>query len=97
MLLAHELCSLDSRFQLHPTLLTRVKETSRQVGLTDEERLENLKGAFVSSGNVERVLLIDDVMTTGATVNAAAMALIRAGCRHVEVFTLCRARRIFTA
>lgn len=97
MLLAHELCSLDTRFQLEPALLTRVKETSRQVGLSDSERLENLTGAFEANGTVERVLLIDDVMTTGATVNAAAEALIQAGCRHIEAFTLCRARRIFTA
>lgn len=79
-----------------PAALARRKRTRQQVGLTRAQRADNLQGAFrVPDGarpQIEgrRILLIDDVLTTGATVNAAARALLRAGARQVEVLTFAR-------
>lgn len=83
------------RMVLHDEALTRVKPTSRQVGQSDEEREANVAGAFEASPKVKgaRVLLIDDVLTTGATANEAARALLEAGALEVQVLTLARAVR----
>lgn len=76
--------------------LTRIRRTRQQVGLTRAQRAENLQGAFhvpvAARGLVEgrRVLLVDDVLTTGATVNAASRALLRAGASAVDVLTFAR-------
>ncbi len=68
-------------------LIKRVKRTKDQTGLTARQRVENMKGAFsVTRPDVvagKRILLIDDVTTTGATLNEAALELRRAGCRNV--------------
>jgi len=70
-------------------LLSRVRDTPPQVGLSRTERQENVRGAFrvVRPGAVEgrRVLLLDDVMTTGATAGACARELLGAGAREVTV------------
>jgi ComF family protein len=74
--------------------LVRTKQTPRQVGLTTEERRLNMAGAFVVPEKRRadiagrRVLLVDDVITTGATVNAAARALKEAGAARVDVLAL---------
>jgi|CXWL01.1.fsa_nt_gi ComF family protein len=77
------------------TLLHRQRATARQVGLTDAQRELNLRGAFRASSDASRqsILLIDDVLTTGATGNAAAKVLYEAGARRVELLTLARARK----
>jgi ComF family protein len=93
-LLAVELCVADTRFTLRDEILTRTKATQRQVGLSDEKRIENVSQAFVASSPPGEVLLIDDVLTTGATADAAAKALRRAGAKRVEVLALARARRL---
>jgi ComF family protein len=74
--------------------LRRVKATSPQSGLDRRARLENVRQVFVA--NAERVrghdvVLIDDVMTTGATVSACARALKQAGAGQVTALTLARA------
>ncbi|WP_052728197.1 ComF family protein [Ensifer aridi] len=80
-----------------PDALRRVKRTSRQVGLAARAREENVRGAFavpegVRQGLVgKRIVLIDDVYTTGATVSAATRALKRAGVGDVTVLTFARA------
>jgi ComF family protein len=73
--------------------LARVRETSRQVGLSEAGREQNVKDAFVAEGSLagRRVTLVDDVLTTGATARAAAQALLRAGAQEVSVLTLARA------
>ena len=77
-------------------VLLRRKRTAPQVGLTRSERAANLSGAFVVPPGrrpmIEgrRILLIDDVLTTGATVGAAAKALRRAGATGIDVLTFAR-------
>lgn len=76
-------------------LLTRARGSPRQRGLTQHERRRNVAGAFLAHGRVPtRVVLIDDVYTTGATANAAASALRKGGATTVEVVTLARTIRI---
>lgn len=93
-LLAVEVARLAKRV-LRDDGLRRVRPTSRQVGQSDEERAANVAGAFEASPGVKglRVLLIDDVLTTGATANEAAHALLTAGAVEVQVLTLARAVR----
>ena len=73
--------------------LRRTRPTARQVGLPEVERERNVRGAFAATGEVNGagVLLVDDVLTTGATARAAARALRDAGAHRVEVLTLARA------
>jgi ComF family protein len=76
--------------------LKRVKATPQQVGLGRSERAENVQGAFrvPTEGKAEvvgrRLLLVDDVLTSGATVDACARALLRAGAAAVDVLTFAR-------
>ncbi len=74
--------------------LTRVKATATQVGMTRNQRAANVQGAFhapAGSGLAGRtVLLVDDVLTSGATANAAARALLRGGARAVDLAVFAR-------
>jgi ComF family protein len=74
-------------------LLVRVRHTPPQVGRDRRSRERNIAGAFAADGRVRglRVCLVDDVLTTGATASAAAVALLSAGAARVEVRTLARA------
>jgi len=76
----------------------RVRDTRPQTGLRGAERRKNVKGAFVvpHPGRVRgrSVLLVDDVLTTGATADACARALKDAGASGVWVLTLARARAV---
>jgi len=75
--------------------LGRTRDTLPQVGLSDAQRYRNLRSAFRCDqpGLIrgKRVLLIDDVMTTGATAASATEALLAAGARSVSVLTVARA------
>lgn len=70
-------------------LLKKVRSTPPQVGLSFEERKENLAGAFAAlrRGRGERVALIDDIYTTGSTVSECAKALLEADFGEVVVLT----------
>ena len=89
-------CELASVWDLPVRpLLTRARGSPRQRGLTQGERRRNVAGAFLAqSGVPARVVLVDDVYTTGATANAAASALRKEGARSVEVVTFARTIRI---
>jgi ComF family protein len=82
-----------------PRALVRARSTATQAGLSLSEREANIKGAFVvvSPGKIKgmRLLLVDDVLTTGATARACARALMDAGALRVDVLTLARAVRMF--
>lgn len=73
--------------------LVRTRATLRQVGRTEREREENVRGAFAAGRRLDgaRVLLVDDVVTTGATARAAAQALRDAGATQVDVLAVARA------
>ncbi len=75
-------------------ILRRTRPGDRQRGLSIRERRANVRGAFVAAEVPSRVVLVDDVYTTGATVNAAASALRKAGARRVDVVTFARTIRI---
>ena len=76
--------------------LKRVRATPQQVGLSKAERADNVQGAFrVPAENKadvagRRLVLIDDVLTSGATVDTCARALLRAGAKHVDVLVFAR-------
>lgn len=74
-------------------LVRRSRATVEQTALPAGARRRNLRGAFeVRAASVPlRVAIVDDVLTTGATAEALALALRRAGCRHVEVWAVARA------
>ena len=88
--------SRASGLPCEPFLLARVKRTRSQVGLTKPQRQDNLQGAFRVPAEAKarllgrHVLLVDDVLTTGSTANAAARALLRAGARKVDVLSFAR-------
>jgi ComF family protein len=77
------------------TVLERRRWTEPQTGLGRKERLANIKNAFhIRNGSKitgKRILLVDDVYTTGATVNECAKVLLKGGAGHVDVLTLARA------
>ena len=74
------------------TDLARIRPTRSQVGLSRAERARNLAGAFrcPRALNGRRIVLIDDVLTSGATANAAARALLNAGAGAVDVLVFAR-------
>jgi ComF family protein len=81
---------------VEPLALRRARATVPQVGLTRAQRAANVQGAFrvdeEARGAVagRRLVLIDDVMTSGATIDAAARALLRAGAERVDALVFAR-------
>lgn len=73
--------------------LRRVRATPPQTGLDANERARNMRGAFTVRGDLagSRIALIDDVMTSGHTADAAARALRAAGADYIEVWVVARA------
>lgn len=75
-------------------LLAKTKDTPPQVGLQAKARLKNVRGVFATSARLrgEKVLLLDDVVTTTATVRECSKALLKAGAGDVTVLSVSRAR-----
>jgi ComF family protein len=86
------------RLTLASSTLMRLRATGSQAGLTSRQRRLNVRGAFSVSNPAavesKHILVIDDILTTGATARAAAQSLMRAGAASVWVATLARARRM---
>ena len=94
-LLAEAIAATSGRSVAHGAL-KRIKATPQQVGLGKSERAQNVQGAFrvPPEGKAEvvgrRLVLVDDVLTSGATVDACARALLRAGAQSVDVLVFAR-------
>lgn len=86
-----------AREKIARSLLVRSARTRSQTELSRKERIENVKGAFsLTSPEVvagKRVLLVDDVFTTGATASECAKTLLAGGAARVDVLTLARVNR----
>lgn len=93
LLLARELARRLELPLSHGSLI-RARNTPSQVGLSRQERWDNVRGAFRTISQEPggaRVLLVDDVMTTGATLRACSLALKKGGAKEVVCLTLTRA------
>jgi ComF family protein len=88
--------SRESGVAVNDTALKRTKATAQQVGLSQSERALNVQGAFGVPPERKAeiagryVVLIDDVLTSGATSDACARALLRAGAKSVDVLVFAR-------
>jgi len=77
-------------------ILRRIRATPQQVGLSRSARADNVQGAFAvtqdgkAAVHGKRLVLVDDVLTSGATVDACARTLLRAGARNVDVLVFAR-------
>ncbi len=81
----------DLGVPVRPKICRRVRPTKMQSRLSDEERRANVAGAFLCSETPRRPAIVDDVITTGATVDAMAGALATAGAEHLQVWAVARA------
>jgi ComF family protein len=93
-LLAREIGGrLNIRVESHGLL--RVRDTPPQAGLNRVARLENMKGAFACGQNLAglKIALVDDVMTTGATMSDAARALKKQGAATIDAWAIARASK----
>jgi ComF family protein len=88
---------IERHFNLPINLdLKRIRYATPQMNLGMQERLQNIKGAFEvrnkSTISGKHILLVDDIFTTGATVDECSKVLLKAGAKQVEVLTLARGR-----
>jgi competence protein ComFC len=86
--------ALSQGIKFRPMAMRKIRETRSQVGLSVQMRKQNVANAFqadVESVRGKRVLLVDDVTTSGATIETCAQALNQAGALQVFVLTLARA------
>ncbi len=96
---SHELARLLGRFTglaVDAGLVRRIRKTRQQVGLSGDGRQRNVAGAFAVPPSAQlraagkRIVLVDDVYTTGATSKAVTRALLKAGAESVDVVTFAR-------
>ena len=89
--------ALASGIEYQPGALLKVRETPSQVGLSIDQRKVNVQNAF--SGRTaltagKRILIVDDICTSGATVDACSEALIQSGAKEIFALTLARAPHV---
>jgi ComF family protein len=96
-LIAKPLAALRG-FRYRPDALRRTRDTRSQVGLTAAQRKENVHLVFEAASSTDiagkTILLMDDVITTGATIGDAARALRAAGAQQIYAFSIARAVRM---
>jgi ComF family protein len=94
-LLLSVVLSRHTKIPVYMDVLYKKRDTPPQIGLGARERARNLKNAFEVKGRLDkpRLLLLDDVMTTGATVKECARTLVKAGAQEIVVVTLARSMR----
>jgi ComF family protein len=91
-----KIISAESGVEVTFAALKRVKATAQQVGLSRSQRAANVQGAFKVPNDGKaavagrRLVLVDDVLTSGATVEGCARALLRAGAANVDVLVFAR-------
>ncbi len=93
LLICEELLKLNSNLKLEKNILIKSKDTVRQAHIKDRRaRLKNLVGSFATKDSEKikgkNIILIDDVTTTGATLNEARKTLRQSGARKVIAFTV---------
>ncbi len=93
---SHELAKIISKklkIPLVSEMVFRIRETEQQTGLDAKQRRRNIRGAFAVPNPIEHkhVALIDDVVTTGSTVNELARVLKKSGVHMVSVWSIARA------
>ncbi|MDD5476101.1 MAG: ComF family protein [Syntrophales bacterium] len=94
LVLARQIAKVSS-INVNALTLKKVVQGAPQVGLGREERRENVRGTFAVKDSEDlggmKILLVDDVYTTGSTVRECAVALMKEGASEVDVLTLARA------
>lgn len=93
--------AMPERFEMVAGVLVRGRETASQIGLTNHQRRENLRGAFTVADPTritgKNILLVDDVLTTGTTLSECAKVLRRSGSSAVWAVTIARTLKITEA
>ena len=90
-LVGTELCRLGG-YSYNPELITRIKDTKPQYKLSKKERFNNLNNAFkVDKSKLQsgKILIIDDIITTGNTLGECSGMLVKSGCSSVDCAVLC--------
>ncbi len=90
-LIANHIAKITEKNLLN--VLKRIKHTQAQANLSRKERIENVREAFVADNKVNglRIIVIDDVFTTGSTLNECAKALYKKGAKEVYGLTFASA------
>ena len=96
ILLAKNSLTKNHKIKIYNDILFRAKDTPSQVDLTSKQRKENIKRAFILNKKYKdfikdkKILLVDDVMTTGATIESCAKVLKKTGAKKVVILTLAK-------
>lgn len=87
------LFALQINCEFTPAALRRIHDTRSQVSLSSEQRWENVRDAFSANASLIRgknILLLDDVITTGATLHECTKTILQEGARSVSALTIAR-------